>query len=445
MTLGIDLQSYLRLLVKDSAEYDGFIDAVTINETYFFREEKHFRILHDYVLPELIRLPELTLSFWSAACSTGEEAVSIALTAEDALSDFPGRSFTVHASDLSAQALKVLKSGVYGANSFREDGRFFSTLVKERLIDTGAGKAVPKNIAERIIPFHFNLGNDSYSEVNQTFHVVFLRNTLLYMAEKTRFEVLGKIAGKLRENGFLFLSSTEIPLLSHPELTLGEKDGVYFFRKSQAGPAADSGALLRRLNEAIELAATSSQPPRKPDAAGTDEGTAKGSGLKTVPIEKVLQSAGRILRNPLYAAKDAEEHRAALQYLDAILRLTESDTAGATAALRNIGSGYSDNEVFRYLQGNLHLMLRDEKTAEDLFRKSLAKNPRFWPARFALGMLLKNRRDARSEREFALCAEHIEAYIESGGTTYRVLLEDFDAKYFLNICRKRLERIRSEE
>ncbi len=80
--LHLDLETYLARLTQQKREHAQFLDAVTINETYFFREEKHFKIIESLIFPQYRATLQTHLPLWSAACSTGEEAVSLAALAE---------------------------------------------------------------------------------------------------------------------------------------------------------------------------------------------------------------------------------------------------------------------------------------------------------------------------------------------------------------------------
>ena len=116
------------MLDSDKNEYSKFVDIVTINETYFFREEKHFTLLNDIIFPELAS-KQKQLNIWSASCSSGEEAISLYLSAQNFFRE--AGNFTVHGSDINTEVLEIFRRGVYKNNSFREDGSSFHNLLKD--------------------------------------------------------------------------------------------------------------------------------------------------------------------------------------------------------------------------------------------------------------------------------------------------------------------------
>ena len=103
--LEMNPDTYLAHIKENKDEYDRFLDAVTINETYFFREQKHFKIIDKIIFPQYINTEQRPLAFWSAACSTGEEALSIAALAQKFWGQSSENTYSVFASDLGAIGL----------------------------------------------------------------------------------------------------------------------------------------------------------------------------------------------------------------------------------------------------------------------------------------------------------------------------------------------------
>jgi len=106
----LSFSDYIHLVKHDEAieEKQIMIDLLTTNETYFFREKAHFQYMREKILPKVSK--GQTLRFWSAACSSGEEAYSAAMTIDDTLN---GLAWEVVASDVNQQVLKSAKQGVY--------------------------------------------------------------------------------------------------------------------------------------------------------------------------------------------------------------------------------------------------------------------------------------------------------------------------------------------
>lgn len=222
---------YLRILQSDASERENFFNRITIGETYFFREWKHFRVLKEVVFPK-IREHAARAVLWSATCATGEEAYSLALLA----GEFLRVPFVVYATDLNGDSLSAIHKRSYGPNSFREDGRTYHGIVMRNAVREGKNVVIAEEIEKKIVPLRINLFSDPLDELPGDMDVIFFRNTLIYMKPEAKLKVVRKLAEKLRQGGYLFLGSSEMPLIEHSELALQETDGVYYFLRTARVP-----------------------------------------------------------------------------------------------------------------------------------------------------------------------------------------------------------------
>ncbi len=221
---GCTRREYLSILRNDAVERDNFLNCITIGETYFFREWKHFRVLKDAVFPEF-RERASRVFFWSATCATGEEAYSLALFA----SEFLGLPFIVYATDINGDSLFRMKERRFGPNSFREDGRAYHGIVLHNAVLENKTIVIAQEIEKKIVPFRINLFSDALDELPANIDIIFFRNTLIYMKPEAKLKVIDRLVKRLRQGGYLFLGSSETPLVEHGELELRETDGVYYF------------------------------------------------------------------------------------------------------------------------------------------------------------------------------------------------------------------------
>ncbi len=228
---GCAREEYLRVLRNDALERENFLNCITIGETYFFREWKHFRVLKEALFPEFRELAARVL-FWSATCATGEEAYSLALFA----SEFLGLPFIVYATDINGDSLARMKERRYGPNSFREDGRAYYDVVLRNAVLEGKTVVISRDIEKNISPLRINLFSGSLDELPDGIDIIFFRNTLIYMKPEAKLKVIGRLVKKLRQGGYLFLGSSETPLVEHSELALQETDGVYYFIRTVRVP-----------------------------------------------------------------------------------------------------------------------------------------------------------------------------------------------------------------
>ncbi|MGE3772815.1 MAG: protein-glutamate O-methyltransferase CheR [Gammaproteobacteria bacterium] len=195
---------YYRLIVQGgSHETQTALDLLTTNETYFFREPKHFAFLRDHALPA--RRPGLAYRVWSAACSSGEEAWSIAMTLAEALPDAP---WEILASDLSTRVLERARSALYALE--RAD-HIPTPLLKKyclRGIGSQAGSfRLDRPLRQRVRFVQVNLVQP-LPDLGM-FDLVCLRNVLIYFDVATKADVVRRLCERLRPGGYFFCGHSE--------------------------------------------------------------------------------------------------------------------------------------------------------------------------------------------------------------------------------------------
>jgi two-component system CheB/CheR fusion protein len=201
-----DLGSYHALQQMDAGESQALLKDLLIGVTQFFRDPEAFAALDGTVLPQLFqgREPGETVRVWVAACSTGEEAYSLAmLLADHAASMTDPPAFQVFASDIDAQAIRTARAGLYPA-SIADD------VPPERLqryftMENGAYK-VRKTLRRQVLFAEHNLLHDpAFSSLD----LISCRNFLIYLNGDMHRHVLGTFQFALRPEGFLMLGSAE--------------------------------------------------------------------------------------------------------------------------------------------------------------------------------------------------------------------------------------------
>ncbi|WP_077528729.1 CheR family methyltransferase [Vreelandella utahensis] len=200
-----DFASYRKVLEQDNGEEMGqFVNALTTNLTAFFRESHHFDHLAE-ILPELAGGP---INIWSAGCSTGEEAYSIAMTVLENLSEQDAERVTITATDLDSSVVEHGRRGIY------DEGRLSGVpaLQKKRyfLRGTGrnAGKAKVKEPLRRMVTFDTqNLLHDwPFSE---RFQIVFCRNTVIYFNKELQAHLFERLHRYTAPGAWLYIGHSE--------------------------------------------------------------------------------------------------------------------------------------------------------------------------------------------------------------------------------------------
>lgn len=202
------------------------VEAMTTNETSFFRDVHPFETLKRTILPELIARPRSSrrLSLWSAACSTGQEPYSLAMLVKDT-PQLTGWNVRITATDLSRAALARARQGTYSALDL---GRGRPPPLFNRYFDKqGDAHRVKPELRAMIDWKQINLA-ESLPPL-PVFDVVFLRNVLIYFSAATCTAILKKVHGSMSRKGYLLLGTTEnmLGLSTLFESTMVGKTMVY--------------------------------------------------------------------------------------------------------------------------------------------------------------------------------------------------------------------------
>lgn len=204
-------EAFLRRLQtapETAAEWQALVDAVTIGETYFYRNQAHFQLLTQRILPEIIQqrrqVGDLTLNIWSAGCATGQEPYSIAMVLRELLPDVSRWSLNLIGTDINAHALEGARQGHYRQWSFRHNDeglrqQYFST--------TPQGFQLRREILDMVSFRQANLlAGPPFSQAD----VIFCRNVLLYFDEPHIQQAEAILLGALKPGGWLFLGEAEV-------------------------------------------------------------------------------------------------------------------------------------------------------------------------------------------------------------------------------------------
>jgi chemotaxis protein methyltransferase CheR len=203
-------ESYLRHVQADASgdELTALLDAIATNHTSFFRETQHFDFLRTTVLPPLMARGGLPILGWSAACSSGEEPYTIAMTCIQAMGDQAAQRVRLLASDLSTKVLRVARAGVYSAD--RVANLPFETLRKFFEKGLGAQQGTVRVAPEvrRMIDFQqINLLDVPASGPQYDF--IFCRNVMIYFDGQVQQRVVQGLERRLAPGGHLFISHSE--------------------------------------------------------------------------------------------------------------------------------------------------------------------------------------------------------------------------------------------
>lgn len=208
---------------KEYAEYvfspEGFdhevihlLDVVTTNKTDFFREPKHYDVLNERVIPDLVgkKRPGEPIKVWSAGCSSGEEPYTLAIVfSEYERKHKVNLNFSIHATDVSTHVLYKALDAVYkehtidGVPKDMKKRYFLRSRDRDRRI-----VRVTKELRDRVSFSRVNFMDPRF-DVERDFDIVFCRNVMIYFDRPTQAGVINRICRHIREGGYLFMGHSE--------------------------------------------------------------------------------------------------------------------------------------------------------------------------------------------------------------------------------------------
>ncbi|EKQ50380.1 MULTISPECIES: protein-glutamate O-methyltransferase CheR [unclassified Clostridium] len=193
---------------KTGKAVSTLINKITTNHTYFMREKNHFNFLREKVLPYLVSsAKDRDLRIWSAGCSSGEEAYTIAMILDEFFKEEKlWWDKKLLATDISEKVLNIAKSGIYHREQisplpedwkrdylkrYDEENFVFSEMIKNEIIYRKF------NLMDNVFPF------------KKKFHVIFCRNVMIYFDNNTKNELIRKFYNSMEHGGYLFIGHSE--------------------------------------------------------------------------------------------------------------------------------------------------------------------------------------------------------------------------------------------
>lgn len=236
--------SYSQLVQKARAARDPMlltriIDAITTNETLFFRDASPFEALQHKALPELFDAKAKTaypkrLRIWSAACSTGQEPYSIAMVLHELIPNIHTWDIQIRATDISDAALRQASSGTYSA--FEIERGLRPELLSRYFTRTGSTYKVKDELRGLV---SFGVQNLQQTFTNSgPFDVIFCRNVVIYFSAQARKDIFHRLSNCMSADGYLFVGSAESLSDLGPKFTPHHHCKSVFYRPNQVARPA---------------------------------------------------------------------------------------------------------------------------------------------------------------------------------------------------------------
>jgi len=205
-----DFRDYYRFIRYDKnteEELSAIMDILTVNETYFFREQKQLKAFSEEILEELkvINKDRKSLRIWSAGCSTGEEPYTVSMLINE-MGNFNDWDIEIHGSDINQRVLRTARKGVYRKNSFRTTEPYY--IQKYFLKEDDAFK-INDRIKKYVNFSYLNLLDPFKTRFLGKMDVIFCRNVLIYFDNASRKKVVENFYDRLVDGGYLLLGHAE--------------------------------------------------------------------------------------------------------------------------------------------------------------------------------------------------------------------------------------------
>lgn len=243
-----DFREYYRLLMYDKKrdeELQAIIDILTVNETYFFREQNQLAAFSEEIIPELMKKnkDKKSINIWSAGCSTGEEPYTVAmLTLEKGVQN--NLDVNILGSDISRRVLQVAREGIYKRNSFRATNQYF---IKNYFQEQQNGDQKISDKVKGLVNFNcLNLIDPFKVKFVGKMDVIFCRNVLIYFSKDARKKVIENFSEALKEGGYLLLGYTESLMNISTAFTLKHlKNDMVYQKPEKASDIRHSTGVLQ--------------------------------------------------------------------------------------------------------------------------------------------------------------------------------------------------------
>lgn len=212
------------------------VEAMTTNETFFFRDKQPFEQLRDLIMPQVLsaRQHKRSIRVWCAAASTGQEPYSVAMYLSEMASSFPGWNIEIIATDISTEVLERAQAGIY--SHFEVQRGLPIQLLLKYFTQAGDRWQIAPQIRAMVEFRPLNLLHD-FSRLG-IFDIVICRNVLIYFGADTKADVLERMAASTAADGFLMLGAAET-VVGHTQRFRPLPNARYLYvRSNSAVPAA---------------------------------------------------------------------------------------------------------------------------------------------------------------------------------------------------------------
>ncbi len=438
------IAQYRLTFQEDPEEVSHLINLLTNKETYFFRENPHYRLVTRVICPELLKNRVYfgqPIKIVSAGCSSGEEPYSLVLALVEVFGEGITDQIEVVGLDIDHDVLHKASMAVYGAYSFRGVD---SEILKNYFSPFAGNRNVLKaSIREKVRFVQHNLADWPYPEDARGADLIFYRNVSIYYEEETQEQIYQNLARLLAPEGYLVTGSVEISHHDTGRLALKREDEIFYFcKETEASESTDllSGSPVQPLsshprNLTLENKSRFNTPQNaKPKTTDEDPTFSRALGLsKDEQWEEALKTINELVRQdpenlPAYSLK---------AFILLQLNRDQETEQVCQQALKKNGLFVAPY----LLLGLASQKNTDHPQAVHRLRKAIYLDPACWLAHFHLADSYRETGDTESaRREYSVTLKLLESSgFENHGLP--VFRSDFSESEITGICKDRLSQL----
>jgi chemotaxis protein methyltransferase CheR len=271
-----DLLLHLKTATFTEPLWQQFIQAITVGETYFFRDQGQFDALRMHILPQLIAERQKTgnrqLRLWSAGCASGEEPYSLAMLLHELVPNIETWNITILGTDINFAFLERARRGLYRSSSFRSETPEY--IQKRWFKSMPNGYELDQAIRDMVVFAPLNLASSDYhlsENLTRDMDIIVCRNVTIYFDQVTVHEIVGRFYRALTDKGSLIVGHSELSTETYHEFSMRRFEKTVFFQKttSSNGKQATLPILASHLRNRpnphpIVVHPPSTQPKPKP-------------------------------------------------------------------------------------------------------------------------------------------------------------------------------------
>jgi chemotaxis protein methyltransferase CheR len=351
--------------------WQTLIQALTVGETYFYRDQAHFEALRTHILPRLIAERRKTgnkvLRLWSAGCATGEEPYSLAMLLHELLPDIETWHITLLGTDINLAFLERARHGVYRPSSFRRETP--KEIQKHWFTATPEGYRLHQAIRDTVIFSSLNLAESSPSFLGGTLQVdlIMCRNVTIYFDQVTTINIIGRFYRALADEGWLVVGHAETLSTMYRGFNVCNFEKAVFYQKAAASTAVSLAAPPQVIVPPPILQPAPQSPARVQDYHQQSAESAWAQVKAAADSEKWDEALAHL-------AQIETEHllRPEFHYLQGLIQMAAENAEKALWALRQAVYCDPTFALAHYSLGELHERRGEYKLAIRHWRHALA-------------------------------------------------------------------------